>query len=225
MDYQGNNFPEERDERESKTYRTVKGIFKWTMYGISFLVYAIIFYLLFANRDSKILDRMYFTEEAREIAASESGEFEVYRINSADFMNYYGTLQLYSNYYAEDAKVLEIGLKYNAKELADGKTDSFYYTLTDSDGNEYECTNIVTDSHGRYGFARVCFSGVDLKLDLNDLRYKADADENKSGSRVNTIWYFKIKRIDDGSEVGSFAVYKNSTVFSKVDYEPAEGGK
>ena len=59
MDYQGNYFPEDEDERRSVTYKRVKGFFKWTMYGISFVVYALLFYFIFVNRDPALLEKNY----------------------------------------------------------------------------------------------------------------------------------------------------------------------
>ena len=57
MDYQGNYFPDDHDENESVIYRRVKKFFKKLMYGTSVLVYIFIFYMIFRNGDSKILEK------------------------------------------------------------------------------------------------------------------------------------------------------------------------
>ncbi len=220
MDYQGNYFPEDRDERESKTYRIVKGIFKWTMYGISFLIYAVIFYVIFSNRDSKILEQMYFTPSVVQQAEEIGDEFDFFRINAADFMNYDGTVQLYHIFYAEDCQALEIGVKVNTDKLTNGDDAGLYFVLTDSDGNIFQPTNIVTDSRGKYAFARVCFENVDLKLDLNDLRYNKEDHQNEK--RENKIWYFAVKHKDVEQTIETLTIYKNNTVFTKADFEPQE---
>lgn len=220
MDYQGNYFPEDRDERESKIYRRVKGAFKWTMYGISFLIYIIIFYVIFSNRDSKILDDMYFTPSVVQQAEEQGDDFRFFCINASDFMNYDGTVQLYHIYYAEDCDTIEIGVKVNTKKLTDGDSDGLRFVLSDSNGNTFEPANIVTDAHGKYAFARVCFENVDLKLDLNDLRY--ERPEGQEDKRENTIWYFSIKHTEKDTSLETLTIYKNNTVFTKADFEPQE---
>ena len=165
MDYQGKYFPDERDENESKIYRTVKGIFKWTMYGISFLIYAIIFYILISNRDSKILEKNYFAELLPSETQKES--LELYRINTRIFMNDDGSLQILDADYSDEHNIIEIGVKYNAKKLTNGSTDNaLAYKLYDKDGNVYTLSKTVFDDHGRYGFAKLCFTGIDIDLDV-----------------------------------------------------------
>lgn len=223
MDYQGNYFHEDRDENESKIYRTVKGIFKWTMYGISFLLYAILLYLMFANRDSKILERNYMLENI-----SHADEAEIYQINTKVFMNDDGSLQLYNVNYYKEYDFIEIGVKFNAKKLTNSDYgDCIDYVLTDSDGNTYNLVNKVTDKGGRYGFERICFDDFKLDLNSNDLRYNRALDgsaqpaviENKTNpERKETTYELSVLRKSDGELLYKFRLYDNSTTFNKTDY-------
>ena len=225
MDYQGNYFPDEPDENESKIYRTVKRIFKWTMYGISFLVYAVLFYILIANRDSSVLENNYFTD----IEGYESlnkDEMVLYRINTKIFMNDDGSLQLHNIDYSDRYGVLEIGVKFNAKKLTDGEYgDPLDFTLKDTEGNVLPMVNVVTDDQGRYGFYRICFSGIDIDLNSNDLRYDPELTDlpkliqkftltvsRKSDGAVIPV------SVSDGETINEFTIYDNSTTFNSTNY-------
>lgn len=216
MDYQGNYFPEEHDENESKIYRIVKKIFKWTMYGISFVIYALIFYILIINRDSKIIETNYFSE-LPQIGNVDTETMELYRINSRVFMNEDGSIQLHNIDYSDEYGLLEIGVKFNANKLTDGDHgDCLNYILTDSDGNTYPCVYLKTDSGGRYGFSRLCFTGIDFDLDSNDLRYDT---EKSTEVRTNNIYKLAVTRKSDNELLYEFTIYDNSTTFSKTEYE------
>ena len=207
MDYQGNYFPEEHDENESKVFRNVKRIFKWSMYGISFIVYGILIFLLFINRDSDILETNYMTD-VRGMSDVDGNDIDLYRINTRIFMNELGSLQLYNVDYAHEYGLIEIGVKFNVNKLLnpdhDERVDAFLnnnesydtgldyfissdedytnaldYILTDSNGNTYKLVNKVNDSGGKYGFARICFEGISLDLKSNDLKY--------NGALVNAV--------------------------------------
>ena len=228
MDYQGNYFPDEHDENESITYRRVKGFFKWTMYGISFLIYAIIFITLIVNRDSKILKKNYWASLPGNEEIN-TKTVEMYHINTKDFMEQLGTLQLHNVDYAPEHKYLEIGVKFNAKKLTDGDyINDTTYVLTDSEGNTYKVDNLIREGRGRYGFARICFSGVTLDLDSNDLNYNlaltgsirpAIPDNSIKKERSDIKFTLSVYRISDGELLYDFDVYDNSVSYTKTEYE------
>lgn len=214
MDYQGNYFPDEPDENQSKVFKNIKAIFKWTMYGISFVIYALIFYILFINRDSKILERNYIhtISQYEEIDIDEN---DMYRINTILFMNEDGSIQLHNVDYFHDLSVMEIGLKFNAKKTAYGeKTDALEYILTDANGNVYPIINNVEDSRGRYGFSRIAFGDIKIDLDSNDLKY----NDNPTLVRSNEKYMLKVIRKSDGAQLHEFVVYDNSTTFNHTEY-------
>lgn len=216
MDYQGNYFPEEQDENSSKTYRTIKGVFKWTMYGLSFVLYAVLFYILFINRDSDILETNYM-HSLPEYENADTESFDLYRINTKIFMNDDGSLQLYNVDYSNKYNLLEIGVKFNAKKLTNGdRGDCLTYKLTDNDGKEYTLVNIVSDSGGRYGFSRICFTDVNIDLDSNDLRY----DKEKSDvPRAEKSYKLSVYRNADRKLLFEFDLYDNTVTFAHTDYE------
>lgn len=228
MDYQGNYFPEEHDENESKIYRNVKRVFKWGMYGISFVIYGILMFLLFVNRDSGILETNYMTEISG-MSEVNGNDIELYRINTRVFMNELGSLQLYSVDYAPEYGLIEIGVKFNAKKLTnEDYGDCLDYILTDSLGNTYKLVNKVTDSGGRYGFSRLCFEGISFDFKSNDLKYNEAllhaatptlTDASKLWKRSNVTYSFAVYRKSDGELLYDFLLYDNSTVFNSTDYE------
>ena len=229
MDYQGNYFPDDIDERESKTYKVVKGIFKWTMYAISFVIYIIVFIILIMNRDSKILEKNYMTDISQ-LESVEEDSIKLYRIHCPTFMNDKGSLQIFNVDYADDYGIIEMGIKFNPKNLITESQQEYFnnevknmedydgfieYRLTDSEGNEYPIVNKITDKHGRYGFARICFSGLDIDLDSNDLRYEKESNVN----RTNVTYHLTITRTVDNEELFVFNVYNNEITFSSTEYE------
>ena len=215
MDYQGNYFPEEHDENESKIYRIVKGTIKWTMYGISFLLYIIFFVVVVINRDSYILEKNYMNElPAFENVSTD--DIDLYRINTPVFMNDDGSLQLHNIDYSQEYGILEIGVKYNANKdtVTKGERgDAIEYVLTDSDGNRYPRAKHVVDSAGRYGFARICFSGIDIDLNENDLRQDGD---NPFGA--GKLYQLTLYRKSDGYKLHTFDLYDNTVKFYSTDY-------
>lgn len=227
MDYQGNYFPEEQDENESKVYMNVKKGFKWTMYGISFIVYGILFFLLFINRDSNILETNYMTSISQ-MEGIDKDDIDLYRINTKVFMNELGSLQLYNVDYAPEHKLVEIGVKYNAKKLTNEQYgDCLEYILTDSNGNEYKLVNKVFDDGGRYGFARICFEGIEFDFDSNDLKYPyelehaatpvLDASDVKF-KRTYVNYTLAVYRKDTKELLYEFRLYDNSVTYNKTEY-------
>lgn len=154
-------------EQPSKAYRVVKGCFKGILYGASALVWILMLYVIFTNRDSKLMDRMYFTDATRNIA-EQTEDYRVYQLFPADFMSRDGRVTLNGFYYAQETGELEFCVKYN-KKLTDGNTkDGIRYVLTDQDGKEYPLVRTETDAIGRYGYARVCFGGLSLPVKEGD---------------------------------------------------------
>lgn len=213
MDYQGNYFPKEHDENESVTYRRIKGLFKWTMYGISFLLYAVIFVVIFTSRDSKILEKNYVAT-MNDFSSIDTKTVELYRINAKEFMNEDGSLQIYNVDYYNDLKAIEIGLKFNAKKQTNGdKGDCLEYKLVDSENNSYTLSNKITDDGGRYGFSRLCFTGIDIDLSSNDLKFEGADKEKRSQTTYTLIIYHGEK------ELHKFLIYDNSVTFYETDYD------
>ncbi|MBR5746522.1 MAG: hypothetical protein IKX92_04600 [Clostridia bacterium] len=241
MDYQGNYFPEDEDERSSVTYKRVKGVIKWTMYGISFVVYALLFYFIFVNRDRALLEENYM-HTVPGYTDMNVAEISLLRINPREFMNDDGSLQVYNVDYAPDRGLIEMGIRFNANKLTDGERgDVLEYRLEDSDGNEYKLVNKKTDSGGRYGFARICFEGLSIDLSSNDLEVEKllspDAKEAADGdSRSyreylddmvkdyprNTYCKYTLSvyyvRESEKVLLHTFMIYDNQAVFYKTDY-------
>ncbi|MBE6692811.1 MAG: hypothetical protein E7586_05780 [Ruminococcaceae bacterium] len=215
MDYQGNYFPDEPDEHQSKAYKIIKGTFKWIMYGISFIIYALIFVILFINRDSKILEKNYIHNLSEYESINTEGN-SLYRINTKIFMNEDGSLQLHNLDYSEEFSVIEIGVKFNAKKLTDGlRENALDFVLSDENGNIYPIINTINESRGRYGFNRIMFGGINIDLDSNDLRYDS---EHPTEARSNEKYTLSVYRKSDNSLLYEFLVYDNTTTFSRTEY-------
>ena len=173
MDYKGNYFKDDDEEQDyphqSKAGKRIKLIFKIFIYSVSFLIYAVVLFMIFSSCEPKMINSMYFSDQAREMAQNDTEAFEVYKLQPSDFMNYDGSLQLKSIYYADKAKELEVGVQFNLKKITDGKVeDALVFILTDSEGNYYPAVNMVYDSNRKYGYARVSFKVDTIDIEQND---------------------------------------------------------
>jgi hypothetical protein len=185
------------------------------MYGISFLLYIIFFVVIVINRDSYILEKNYMNE-LPEFENVDTKDIELYRINSRVFMTDDGSIQLHNIDYSEEYGILEIGIKYNANKdtVTKGERgDAIEYVLTDSNGNRYSRVKHVIDSAGRYEFARICFSGIDIDLDQNDLRQEGDNQYGKG-----KLYQLTLYRKSDGHKLHTFDIYDNSVTFYKTEF-------
>jgi hypothetical protein len=90
------------------------------------------------------------------------------------------------------------------------------FKLYDKEGNVYTLSKTVVDDHGRYGFAKLCFIGINIDLDSNDLRYDND---NPTLPRSGNEYFLDIVRISDNEKLFTFKIYDNQTTFSKTDYK------
>ncbi len=192
------DYDEVRDERESKTFRLIKNILKWTVYGLSALVWILILAVVFSTRESKIYEQMMFTE-ATEKLAEQTEDYRVHQVYIKEFMNDSGDITLSSNtcYYAPETGELTVGVRYNKKLTDSDTTDSIRYVLKDQDGNEYSAVVLDEDAIGRYGYARVCFTGLSLPLAEIDSQSKQTGD----GTFVLTLTMYSVK---DGALLSTY---------------------
>ena len=202
----------------SKAYRILRGCFKGVLYGASALVWILIFYTLFSTRESKLLKRMYFTDATHSVAA-ETEDYRVYQLYTGGFMNRDGSIELRNLWYAPETGELEIGVKYNKKLIDTSLDNPVRYVLTDQDGKEYPLVRLEQDAIGRYGYARVCFSGLsipvkeedDWKLTLTLSLYHPDTDRPLST-------YISDDRLQEINNA-TFTVYDDSTLTGTVKYD------
>lgn len=187
-------FPEdEEEERESKGFRIVKRCFKWLLFGASALVWGLVLYTVITTRESKLFSKMYFSEDTRKLAETQS--VTVKELHTNVFMNYDGSISIGSVWYCEDTDELEIGIKINKKLLKyqkDGNelTGTPAFTLTDGDGNEYVLISSDTDTIGRYTYYRVRFRNV--TLDLSESSYTEKKEKEQGKTRENPVLTFEL---------------------------------
>lgn len=239
MDIEGKHFPDEEDEHSSKTGKKLGKIGFRILVVCSAIVYIICFARIFSSCDSKLLEDITFSDKAVQKYYESPDDFMVYKINTRDFMEYYGTITLSDVFYAETAGELEIGIKYNTKitdaekqnvSLEEGAVMEEYplvYSLTDQKGNKYEVCNRINTKKGSYKFERVSFSG--LKIDftnnyLNKGEYYAsgegvyfETEESVSGEKYTLEIYNPVTK-----ESKKFVIYDNNTSYQSHEYEPSK---
>ncbi|MBO4452551.1 MAG: hypothetical protein J5793_01320 [Clostridia bacterium] len=224
MDYQGDYFPEERDERESKSYRIIKNIFKWTMYGCSLIVWILVIYFIIINGDKDIIKKNYMTDISG-YGDIDTESVKIYRINPSVFMNEDASMQVYNVDYAPEYGLLEMGIRFNATKLTDGNNgDVLSYVLRDSEGNEYALVNRICEKNGRNGFARICFAGLEIDLESNIYKLRNKADENGDIPLPVSDVTYTLSVYYDPENAGSeplfvFTIYNNDTVVNTGEYK------
>ncbi len=231
MDYEGRYFPKD-DEREAKEKSSKAGwiirkVFKYIFWGICALVWGVIMYRIFTSGDAAIYKKMFFSESAVSLAEQIGDDFTVYDVQVASTMNKNGTIQTRFIYYAEDAEDFEIGLKYRMNAFT-GNTDEslpFTFMLTDESGNEYELSNTVFDVKNNYGFARLCFSGVDIDISENCYIYDGSdwsagtPQVNNDGYVLNSdqlLWFYVYYKDE---QIAKLQVYSDYAILDTIDYK------
>ncbi len=232
MDYEGKHFPEEErkleKERSSKAGWIIKQIFRYTFWGICALVWGIILFRIFTSTDARLLKEMYFSDDAVIIAQKLGDDFTVYSVQTASTMNEDGTIQIRNNYYAEDAKEFEIGLRYRMKRFTGEKDKSLPFTvkLTDKNGKEYQVCNVEFTSKNDYGFARVSFGGVEIDKTTNQYFFDdgdfshGEPDINEDNGQVlntRTALYLTVYYGDE--EVANLQVYHDFAILDEAKYK------
>ncbi len=225
MSFSDQDFDEVRDERESKSFRVVKNIFKGILYGASALVWILVLAVIFTTRESDLYTEMQFTEATHKVADA-TEDYKVHQVIIMDFMNEQGSITISSStcFYAPETGELEIGVKYN-KKLTDHDTDdAIVYRLEDQDGKVYPVLQIEEDDVGRYGYARVCFGDIRIplgekeKLDFTGLQFKLTMYRKSDGALLATYQ----KR--DGKDLitvndAEFIIVKEDSPTQKKDFE------
>lgn len=243
MDYEGKYFPDEDDGRQSKSGKIVKKIFKYLIYGISFLVYAILIYRIIATSDLDLVEQMIFTAETRSEAGQAGGDFALYTVFPEEFMNDDGTIQLKNCYYASEQGEFELGVRYSSKAAGGDGSTELLYTLTDSKGNEYPLVNRVRGTKDKYVFERICFGDVAFDLSENVTNRGEDfsqeysrlyeeglalaesrgdtdfAEEYADSATAGTVYTLRIYLPGVDYPLFSTEVYSNNFYIAEEDYE------
>lgn len=244
MDYEGKYFPDEdEDEKEqSKGGKIFKKTIRYIVYGISFLVYAIFIYRIIVSSDLDLIEQMIFTAETRSAAAEQGDGFELYDVFPHEFMNEDGSIQISDCYYAAGCSQYELGIKYNNRLTGGSSEEELFYTLTDSEGNEYELVSRVRDIKDKYVYERICFEGMTFDLDMNlvnrteeysdeySMLYEEGlamaesdaeefAEEYAESALAGTVYTLSIYRADEETLMFSTDVYSNNFYISEAEYE------
>ena len=101
MDIEGKHFPDEEDEHSSKTGKRISKIVFRVLAICSAVAYIICFARIFSSCDSSLLEKITFSENALDLYYDAPDKFVTYKINTKDFMEYYGTITLSNVHYAE----------------------------------------------------------------------------------------------------------------------------
>ncbi len=213
MSFSDVDYDEIRDERESKVFRTVKNVLKWTVYSLSALVWILILVTAFSTRESKIFEKMLFTE-ATEQVAKQTDDYRVHQIYIQDYMTDKENTKLVALssadcYYAPETGELSVGVKYNKSLIG---SDSVVYVLKDQDGNEYPAVVLDEDEIGRFAYARVCFT--DLALPLEEIN--SQSKQTGDGKFVLTLTLYRKK---DGALLSTYTKKDGQDIIEVNDSE------
>lgn len=213
MSFSDVDYDEVRDERESKTFRLIKNIFKWTVCGLSALVWILILVTAFSTRESKIFEEMMFTDATEQVAAR-TDDYRVHQIYIQDYMTDKENTKLIALsssdcYYAPETGELSLGIQYNKTLVGSG---SVSYVLKDQDGNEFPAVVMDEDEIGRFAYARICFTGLSIPLEEKDGRSVQTGD----GKFVLTLTLY---RTEDGALLSTYTKKDGQDIVEVNDSE------
>ena len=219
MDYRGDYFADDENEGLSKKAIKRKKIRRIIFYGLVFIIYLIVFIRFARSCDADLINNVYLSSEARQAYRS-GAELTVYRVNTKEFMNYDGTLQLKNVVYAESANEMEIGVKYREKDGTPENEFTLSYSLDDNLGNRYEICGRVSKKKNGYVYERISFKRVKIDLEYNYLnRSSEDAaydGYSEETSERNRIFYLTVSDAFAGTSEEPIKVYDNSTTYEKI---------
>ena len=220
MDYRGDYFADDENEGLSQKAIKRKKIRRIIFYGLVFIIYLIVFIRFARSCDADLINNVYLSDEARDMFKSDSDGFVLYRVNTKEFMNYDGTLQLKNVVYSETAKEMEIGVKYREKADTPEDVFSLVYTLGDNLDTKYEICSRVSKKKNGYVYERISFKRVELDLQYNYLN-RSSEDEAYDGyseekSERNRIIYLTVSDSFSGTSEDPITVYDNSTSYEKI---------
>lgn len=239
MDFGGDNY--NSDELDIATQKITaakrfKLIFKTLMYFFVFLIYGILMLRFFLSCDSKLVEKVRFSDEVRELYNSDKDAFELYELHTPITFNVPRTLLLKNIVYTPQGEELELGIKFK-KTLVDGVTDPVLeYKLVDSGGNEYEISSRISDSRYDHGFERISFSKVKIDIDRNITKrfdegesvdlyrhnsyneddYEVNIEENEDPDNIKYKLYIYYK----GERLRAFLIYDDDILISKRRFKP-----
>lgn len=226
MDFNYNNLPNDEDAVEmppSKAGKIAKKVTKYFLYGISFVIYAMLFWAIFNSCEPDIFKEKLFSDATKNL---DSVTF--YKIQPNEFMSYSNHVHLSENYYAAESHEFELGIKIKLSETKYGDPTRLEFVLRDSLDNEYPITNMQSEQRSKYLFSRVCFGSVDLKLDNNYYYYiQENYEELKEAGEEN---YPSLNEHPIGTSYRLFIYEKNddgtrTLLKDLVDYEYLGGKK
>jgi hypothetical protein len=221
MDYRGDYFSDDENEGLSEKAIKRKRIRRIIFYGFVFILYLIVFIRFARSCDADLIKELHFSDEARQLYESDKQNFVVYKINTQEFMNYDGTLQLKNIVCAETAGEFEIGVKYREpNEKKDSEEFSLVYELTDNLGTKYEICNRVSEKKNGYVYERISFKRVKLDFQYNllnrsdkDKIYDDYVDEDSERNRKLIL---NVSDPSIGYEEEPMIIYDNSTTYQKI---------
>ncbi len=209
MDFNYNNLPNDEEPVEmppSRTGKIAKRVLRYVIYGISFFVYAILFWSIFNSCEPSEFKEKLFSDATRGL-----DKVTYYKVQPVEFMSYSSVVYLSDNYYAAESSELELGIKIKLSKTKYNDPNRLEFVLRDSLGNEYAITNTAFTQKNKYLFARVCFGGVKLSIKDNYYYYiqenyeelqKLDKEEYPSSDKhpIGTSYrLFVYEKNDDGT--------------------------
>ncbi len=218
MDYEGNYFPDEEESSQSKGKTVRKKIIRYGFFGLISLIYVVSFAILFTNCELDLYTQITFSKRAQQIYNESPEDFVVYEMYPQVFMNYDGSVQIDCVVYSPTVNELEIGIKYNKKLIVDGNEPTFF--LTDTNENSYNVCNVVSDTKGRYVYARISFEQVTLNLEENvytNPDFSADAEGE--GEAYDTLKFVLTIDYSDSKENEALSIFNSNTAIEIIDFK------
>lgn len=162
------------EENEKKV--TPWKILKWTLMGISALVYLLVFIRLFAACDADISDDIILTKAEKAVFDDYDKDYKLFNYQPGSWTNEEGTIQIKNIYYVEPISEVQLTVRYKISSfekepfeygvrVVDGEEKPLEQTekalyREDLPGEHIDGVEIRTESRYNYSYVRICAPGI-----------------------------------------------------------------
>lgn len=210
------------DETEKKI--TPWKIIKWTILGISALVYLLVFVRLFSACDADVSDDIILTANEKADFDNLDIDYPLYNYQPASWTNEEGTIQIKNIYYIEPISELQLTVRYRISDFEkEGNTAPFFYRVRVVEGDEVLKSEegvklyqedlpgmtmgepeIISESRFNYKYERICVS--DITVDDGEMRTERVQTVDEDGNVT-----YGTKNVVDGGNRVYLDIYDSET--------------
>ncbi len=204
------------EEPEKKGF-TIGKLLKWIVYGVMFLIIAILVVRCTAYQDDKIVKKVIVNDTLRAAYKMEDFAVEQYGMDNPWIpVQDRRMVEFNYLYHIKAARQLQFSVKYNTDIVECLNEDGipFKFKLVDNYSNVYEDYFFEQKEKFGYNYIRVCFEGIDL------IDESVEPDEYGIPKRKEyTVYVYELGKDGEYTELCRYDIYDGSQVSKKIRFK------